>query len=66
MKKGLLEFHIYIPTQFGLGLQRIKAMSFQDAFRRLGKKDRLKNGYIELPDTDESKSFNEILGLELT
>ena len=41
----------------------IKAKSFKDAFLRLGKKDRMKDGWIE-DEEGESITFNYILGIE--
>ena len=63
MKNTLKKFTIWIPTQFGIGCFPQKAKDFNDAFLRLGKKDKLKDGWIEDED-GHSKSFNEILGIE--
>ena len=60
MKNLLQEFKIFIPTEFGIGLIRKKAKSFEDAFLKLGKKDRMKNGHIE-DENGNSISFNSIL-----
>jgi hypothetical protein len=62
--KTLQEFTIWTPTQFGIGCFKIKAKDFQDAFKRLSKKDKLKDGWIDNEDGD-TKSFREILGIEL-
>lgn len=55
-------FTIWIFTKYGLGCKKIKAKNFLAAYLRLGKKDKLKNGWIELDD--ESLTFNQILGIE--
>lgn len=60
----LKKFQVWIPTEFGIGCMDIKAKDFQDAFKRLGKKDKLKDGWIDNEDGD-TKSFREILGIEL-
>lgn len=65
MKSSLKEFKIFITTEFGIGLIRKKAKSFEDAFLRLGKKDRMKDGHIEDKDGN-SITFNSILGIEET
>jgi hypothetical protein len=65
MKNTLKKFTIWIPTKFGAGCINMKANDFQDAFRRLGKKDKLKDGMITDED-GESKTFNEICGIEET
>ena len=62
--KNLQEFTIWTPTEFGIGCFTIKAKDFQDAFKRLTKKDKLKDGWIDDED-GETKSFREILGIEL-
>ena len=62
--KSLQEFRIWTPTEFGIGCFTIKAKDFQDAFKRLTKKDKLKDGWIDNEDGD-TKSFREILGIEL-
>jgi hypothetical protein len=64
MKNTLNTFEIWTPNEFGMGLQKIKAKSFEDAFKRLGKKDKAKNGWIE-DENGESMTFNQILGIEL-
>lgn len=61
--KTLQKFTIWIPTQFGIGCFTIKAKNFTDAFLRLGKKDKMKNGWIT-DENNESQTFNFILGLE--
>lgn len=63
MKAPLKEFKIFITTEFGIGLMRKKAKSFEDAFLKLGKKDRMKDGCIEDEDGG-SMTFNAILGIE--
>ena len=65
MKNTLKKFTIWMPTEFGIGCINMKANDFQDAFRRLGKKDKLKDGMITDED-GESKTFNEICGIEET
>ena len=47
--KTLKKFTIWTPNQFGIGCFTIKAKDFTDAFIRLGKKDKMKDGWI----TDE-------------
>lgn len=61
--KTLKEFTVWIPTTFGFGCFKIKAHNFNDAFFRLGKKNKLKNGFIE-NEEGESQTFNFILGIE--
>ena len=62
--KTLQKFTIWIPTEFGIGCFTIKAKDFQDAFKRLGKKDKLKDGWIDNEDGD-TKTFRDILEIEL-
>ncbi len=46
-------FTIWQTNQFGLGCFKIKAKDFNDAFNRLGKKDKAKlNSWIENEDGD--------------
>ena len=59
----LKKFKIWTPNDFGIGFFTIKAKSFADAFLRLGKKDKMKNGWIEDED-GETQTFDFILGLE--
>ena len=61
--KTLKEFTIWISTEFGVGCFTLKAKDFTDAFLRLGKKDKIKQGWIEDED-GETQTFNFILGLE--
>lgn len=61
--KTLKEFTIWLPTEFGIGFTTIKAKDFKDAFLRLGKKQRMKNGWIEDED-GESQTFLQICGIE--
>ncbi len=63
MKKQ--EFTVWIPTTFGTGCYKIKAHSFKDAFLRLGKKDKMKDGWIDDED-GMSHTFSSILGIEET
>lgn len=63
MKTTLNTFEIWTPNEFGMGLQKIRAKSFEDAFRRLGKKDKSRDGWIE-DENGESMTFNQILGIE--
>jgi|LakMenE18May11ns_1017448.scaffolds.fasta_scaffold9812558_2 hypothetical protein len=56
-------FRIRTATTFGLGHFDIKAKSFEDAFLRLGKKDKLKATSIYNLDTDEEMLIEEILGI---
>jgi hypothetical protein len=65
MKNTLKKFTIWIPTEFGMGCIHKKAKDFTDAFERLGKKDKLKDGLIT-DEEGESKTFNEICGIEET
>jgi hypothetical protein len=65
MKNQLKEFLIFIPTEFGIGLIRKNAKSFEDAFLKLGKKDRMKDGYIE-DENGDSITFSSILRIEET
>ena len=58
-------FTVWIPTTFGIGCFKIKAKNFKDAFLKLGKKDKTKNGWIE-DENSESQTFNFILGIEET
>lgn len=58
----LLKFTIWIPTQFGIGCFMIKGKNFNDAFLRLSKKDKMKNGWIE-NESGETQTFNFILGI---
>ena len=58
-------FTVWIPTKFCLGCQSIKGKNFIDVFMRLGKKYKLKSGWIE-DDNGDSKTFNEILSTEET
>lgn len=61
--KTLKEFTIWIPTKFGIGCFIMKAKNFTDAFLRLSKKDKIKNGWIE-DENGETQTFHFILGLE--
>ena len=61
----LKKFTVWTSTEFGTGCFKIKAKDFKDAFKRLGKKDKLKDGWIDDEDGD-SKTFAEILGIQLT
>jgi len=63
MKKKLEKFTVWTPTEFGLGCFKIEAKSFEDAFIRLGKKDKMKDGWID-DEAGETKTFSQILGLE--
>lgn len=65
MAKELKEFQVWLPTEFGFGFMIKKATSVKDAFLRLSKKDRMKDGFI-VDEEDESVSFAEILGIEET
>lgn len=62
--KTLQKFTIWTPTEFGIGCFTIKAKDFEDAFKRLGKKNKMKDGWID-DEGGETKSFREILGIEL-
>lgn len=61
--KTLKKFTIWTPNKFGIGCFTIKAKDFTDAFIRLGKKDKMKDGWITDED-GESTTFNAILGIE--
>jgi hypothetical protein len=53
-------FTIWQTNQFGLGCFKIKAKDFNDAFNRLGKKDKAKlHSWIE-DENGESITFEEI------
>jgi hypothetical protein len=53
-------FTIWQTTQFGLGCFKIKAKDFNDAFNRLGKKDKAKlHSWIE-DENGESITFEKI------
>jgi len=58
------KFRIWIPTEFGIGCFTIKAKDFTDAFLRLSKKEKSKEGWIEDED-GEIITFREILGISL-
>ncbi len=60
--KTVQKFTIWFPTKFGIGCKDVKAKSFKDAFLSLGKKDRLKDGWIE-DEQGESVTFSFILGI---
>lgn len=59
-------FWIWLPSETGFGWIEKKASSFRDAFLKLSKKDRMKDGWIEDHETEESKTFCQILGIEET
>jgi hypothetical protein len=63
MTTKLKKFTVWTSSEFGAGFFEIKAKSFTDAFIRLGKKDKMKDGHI-VDENGESKTFNEILGIE--
>jgi hypothetical protein len=63
MKNTLQKFTIWTPNKFGIGCFDIKAKNFTDAFLRLGKKEKMKDGWITNED-GESLTFNAILGVE--
>jgi hypothetical protein len=63
MKYTLKKFKIWIPTNLGIGCYTIKANNFDDAFLRLSKKDKMKNGWIE-NENGEDQTFEFILGTE--
>jgi hypothetical protein len=64
MKAQLKKFRIWKTTEFGLGCFNIKAKDFQDAFKRLGKKDKASlSAWIEDEDGD-SMTFAQILGID--
>lgn len=58
-------FTIWMPTTFGFGCFKIKAKSFEDAYTRLSKKYKSKDGFIEDED-GTSHTFKAILGMEET
>lgn len=62
----LTKFRVWTRTEFGIGCFDIKAKSFEDALIRLGKKAKKTCTSIEDLETDEQKTIEEILGLELT
>lgn len=57
--KKLKIFNVWLTTKFGLGTFKIKAKNFEDAFSRLGKKDKMKDGWIE-SEEGESVNFCEL------
>ena len=61
--KKLQLFRVKTATAFGLGHFDIKAKSFEDAFLRLGKKDKLTATSIYNLDTEEEMLIEEILGI---
>ena len=61
--KTLKKFRVWIPTEFGIECMDINAETLTDAFLRLGKKDRMKDGWI-VDEDGESVTFNFILGIE--
>ena len=64
MKAQLKKFTIWKTTEFGLGCFNIKAQDFNDAFSRLGKKDKAsRNAWIE-DEGGESMTFAQILGID--
>ena len=65
MKNTLKKFTIWTPNKFGIGCFEKKAKDFTDAFRRISKTDKMKEGWITDED-GESKTFNEICGIEET
>jgi hypothetical protein len=65
MKTQLKKYTIWYSTEFGIGCREMKGLNFFDAFKRLGKKEKNKDGWIEDED-GQSHTFNEILGIEET
>lgn len=61
--KTLAIFTVWVPTEYGIGCFDIKAKTFKDAFLRLGKKDKMKQGWIVDEDGD-AQTFNHILGIQ--
>ena len=61
--KTLQKFTVWIPTKFGVGCQTIKGKNFTDAFLHIGKKDKMKQGWI-VDEDGEVQTFNFILGIE--
>ena len=70
MKNTLKKFTIWTPNKFGMGCIHKKAKDFTDAFSRISMSDKMKDGKIKdgwITDEDgDSKSFNEICGIEET
>jgi len=66
MKQTLKQFTIWFPTEFGIGCIDKRAKDFTDAFLRLGKKDRMRDGWITCAEDDSSMTFNAILGIPET
>lgn len=61
--KKLTQFRVFTITEFGRGCFDIKAKSFDDAFLRIGKKDKKRCTSIEDIETNEIKFIEEILNI---
>jgi hypothetical protein len=61
--KKLTKFRIWTITEFGRGCFDIKAKSFDDAFLRIGKKDKMRCTSIEDLETNEMQLIEEILNI---
>ena len=61
--KKLTKFRIWTITEFGVGCFDIKAKSFEDAFARIGKKDKMRCTSIEDLETNEMQLIEEILNI---
>jgi hypothetical protein len=61
--KKLTQFRVFTITEFGFGCFDIKAKSFEDAFLRIGKKDKKRCTSIEDIETNEIKFIEEILNI---
>ena len=59
----LTKFRIWTTTEFGIGCFDIKAKSFEDAFLRIGKKDKKRCTSIEDLETNEMQLTEEILNI---
>jgi hypothetical protein len=59
----LTKFRIWTMTEFGRGCFDIKAKSFDDAFARIGKKDKIRCTSIEDLETNEVLLIEEILNI---
>lgn len=52
-------FTIEHPTKFGLGIFKIKATSFEDAFKKISKKDKFRA--TDILDEDMNSISSELL-----
>jgi hypothetical protein len=57
MKTQTQTFTIWTPTSFGIGCRKIKAKDFNDAFNKLGKKD--KANLLSICDSNGEEKLSE-------